>query len=228
MNLQVTNPLLRATYRGVSALAFVLCLALPTMAQSASSATADIARADVERFPASNAAPPSMNTAKTGVPEYIVGDADVLRIDVWKEPEISQASISVRPDGMISVPLVGVVSVSGMTPSAIQEILKAKLKRFIDKPQVTVTVVEVKSKTVYLTGEVMRPGVYNLLSTTNVVQLVVKGGGLTPFAHSKSVIVLRNMNGTQEKMKVNLAKVLRGEAAEQNIELAPGDTVIVP
>lgn len=160
--------------------------------------------------------------------QYVVGEADVLRINVWKEPEISQPSISVQPDGMISLPLIGIVRVTGMTLSRIEELLATKLKRFIDKPQVTVTVVEVRSKSVYVEGQVARPGVYSLLSATNVVQLVVRAGGLTPFARRSSVIVLRNTNGTQEKLKVNLAKVLRGEAPDQNIELLPSDVVVVP
>ena len=161
-------------------------------------------------------------------PEYVVGESDVLRINVWKEPEVSQPSVTVRPDGMISMPLIGVVKVSGMTPTQIQEMLTKKLERFLGKSQVTVTVVDVRSKSVYLAGEVMKPGVYPLLSSTNVAQLVIKAGGLTPYAHRKSVIVLRNVNGSQQKMPVNLAKVLSGDAPEQNIELMPGDTVVVP
>ena len=126
------------------------------------------------------------------------------------------------------MPLIGLVHVSGMTISQVEEMLSTKLKRFIDKPQVTLTVVEVRSKSVYLTGEVARPGVYALLSATNVAQLVVKAGGLTPFAHRSSVLVLRNTNGVQEKLKINLSKVLRGEAPEQNIQLLPSDIVVVP
>jgi polysaccharide biosynthesis/export protein len=160
--------------------------------------------------------------------EYVVGESDVLRINVWKEPEISQTNISVRPDGMISIPLIGVVKVSGQTPSQIQEMLTTKLERFIGKSEVTVSVVEVRSKSVFLTGEVMKPGVYPLVTDLNVVQLVIKGGGPTPYARKKSVIVLRNRNGTEEKIPVNLTKVLKGEAPEQNIQLLPGDTVVVP
>lgn len=173
------------------------------------------------------AAPPTPDVTK--INEYVVGEADVLRINVWKEPEISQPTISVRPDGMISIPLVGVMKVSGLTPSQIQEQLTTKLQRFIGKSQVTVSVVEIKSKFVYLTGQVSRPGAYPLLLSTDVIQLVIKGGGLTPFARPKSVVVLRHGNGgVQQKIPVNLAKVLRGEAPEENIELRPGDTVIVP
>ena len=222
---RIGSCLFRSWRSGV--LACCVLAQLPATAQTSAPAR-EIARAGADNLPPRPADTPVAPTASAKGPEYIVGEADVLRINVWKEPEISQTSISVRPDGMISVPLVGVVKVSGLTPSQIQDTLTSKLRRFIDKPQVTVTVVEVRSKSVYLTGEVQRPGVYSLLNATNVVQLVVKGGGLTPFAHRKSVIVLRTVNGTQQKLTVNLAKVLRGDAPEQNIELIPGDTVVVP
>ena len=210
-----------------SVIVFALSLCLPVMAQSAAHSV-EVARVSEDNLPVQ---PDSISIRSAASPrtlEYVVGEADILRINVWKEPEISQSSISVQPDGMISIPLVGVVRVTGMTLSQVEQMLTTKLKRFIDKPQVTVTVIEIKSKTVYLTGEVARPGVYSLPSATNVLQLVVRAGGLTPFARSKSVIVLRNTNGTQEKLKVNLAKVLRGEAAEQNVQLLPSDIVVVP
>lgn len=213
--------------RRASVVACFLCLCLPVMAQSEPHG-AEIARASADNLPPEPDLPSAKPAAGIHAPEYVVGEADVLRINVWKEPEISQSSISVQPDGMISVPLVGIVHVSNMTVPQIEEMLTAKLRRFIDKPQVTVTVVEVRSKSVYLTGEVTRPGVYSLLSTTNVVQLVVRAGGLTPFAHRNSVVVLRNTNGVEEKLKVNLSKVLRGEAPEQNIQLLPSDIVVVP
>jgi len=196
-----------------TSLGMVLCFGATLFAQQKSTA-ADIV-----------ATPPAIAVQEH---EYVVGESDVLRINVWKEPEISQSSIAVRPDGMISMPLVGVVKVSGMTPSEIQDMLTNKLQRFIGKSEVTVTVVEVRSKSVYLTGEVGKPGVYPLVANMNVVQLVIKGGGLTPYAHKRSVTVLRNSNGSPEKIKVDLAKVLRGDAPEQNVELLPGDTVVVP
>jgi len=202
-------------------------MCLPGMAQMSPQGVA------VARASGDNLSPkPDLSSSRVATTlttsEYMLGEADILRINVWKEPEISQNNISVQPDGMISMPLIGLVRVSGMTVSQVEEMLSAKLKRFIDKPQVTVTVVEVRSKSVYLTGEVARPGVYSLVSATNVAQLVVRAGGLTPFARRSSVLVLRNTNGTQEKLKINLSKVLRGEAPEQNIQLLPSDIVVVP
>jgi len=159
---------------------------------------------------------------------YIVGEADVLRINVWKQPEISQPSVVVRPDGMISVPLVGDVRVSGMSPSQIEETLAAELKKYVNEPRVTVTVAEVGSKTVYVAGEVQHPGAFPLVGPMDVLQLIAKAGGVTPYAHRKSVFVLRQINGKKEKVAVNYSRVFRGKNPEQNINLLPGDTVVVP
>jgi polysaccharide export outer membrane protein len=93
---------------------------------------------------------------------------------------------------------------------------------------VTVTVAEVKSRFVYITGEVSKPGAYSLAAPTDVLQLIIKAGGLTPFARSKSIVVLRVADGKQQKLPVNYKKLIRGEYSEQNILLLPGDTVVVP
>ena len=159
--------------------------------------------------------------------EYVVGEADVLHINVWKEPELSQ-QVVVRPDGMISIPLIGVVKASGMTPTQLQDVLTAKLSRFITKPQVSVTVTEIGSKSVFVTGEVAKPGAYALLTPMDVLQLIAKAGGVTPYAHRKSVFVLRSVDGKKQKLAVNYQQILRGANADQNISLLPGDTVVVP
>jgi polysaccharide export outer membrane protein len=157
-----------------------------------------------------------------------VGEADVLRIDVWKEPEVSRRGIAVRPDGMISLPLVGVIKVSGLTPSEIQEMLVAKLSRYLTKPQVTVTVEEIRSKPVYVTGEVVKPGVYQLVAPLDVLQLIVRAGGLTHYAHRRSLFILRTVGGKQEKLLVNYNRLLRTTNTSEIISLIPGDTLVVP
>lgn len=161
--------------------------------------------------------------------EYVVGEPDVLRINVWKEPEISQPSIVVRPDGRISLPLIGEVKVSGMTPREIEAVLVERLQATALKDaRVTVTVVETGSKIVYVTGQVAKPGAYPLVMPTDVLQIIAKAGGLTPFAHSKAVFVLRQAEGGKQKLPVNYAQVLRGHNPEQNLNLQPGDTVVIP
>lgn len=175
--------------------------------------------------------PPNTPASGNTVPVssgYIVGDADVLRVNVWKQPEISQQSVVVRPDGMISVPLVGEVKVSGMTPAQIESTLVASLKEYVNEPRVTVTVLEVGSKTVYVTGEVQHPGAYPLVGPVDILQMIAKAGGVTPYAHRRSVFVLREANGKKEKLPVDYNRIFHGKNPEQNISLEPGDTIVVP
>jgi polysaccharide biosynthesis/export protein len=175
--------------------------------------------------------PTAAPTARASTPApygYVVGEADVLRINVWKQPEISQPSVVVRPDGMISVPLVGDVKVSGLTTTQIEATLATELRTYVNEPRVTVTVAEVGSKTVYVAGEVQHPGAFPLLGPMDVLQIIAKAGGVTPYAHRKSVFVLRQINGKKEKVPVNYSRIFRGKNPEQNISLLPGDTVVVP
>ena len=156
---------------------------------------------------------------------YKIGVGDVLHILVWAEPQLTETAV-VRPDGKVSLPLVSELDVAGLTPEAVQQTLTEQLIKFVRKPRVTVTVQEIHSRMVYITGEVQRPGAYPLLDAMNVVQLVARSGGLTDFAKQKQVYVLRAVNST--RVNVNYEKVLRGQAAQQNVQLAPGDTVVVP
>ena len=158
---------------------------------------------------------------------YIVGDSDVIRVNVWKEPEVSQ-TVVVRTDGNISLPLINEVKVSGMTPLQIQDLVAEKLKAFLNSPQVTVTVIEIHSKRAFITGEVSRPGTYSLNAQTTVLQLIAQAGGFTPFAKTDSIVVLRTEDGRQSRLKFKYKEVIQGKKTEQNIALHPGDTVVVP
>lgn len=170
------------------------------------------------------------DTAKPAVdvpPGYIVGDSDVIRVNVWKEPEVSQ-TVVVRTDGNISLPLINEVKVSGMSPLQIQDLVAEKLKGFLNNPQVTVTVIEIRSKRAFITGEVSRPGTYSLNAQTTVLQLIAQAGGFTPFAKTDSIVVLRTEDGRQSRLKFKYKEVVQGKKTEQNIALHPGDTVVVP
>ena len=163
--------------------------------------------------------------AKDGGAPYRIGVGDLLHISVWEEPQFTEAVV-VRPDGMISMPLVSEVTVAGLTPESAETELTARLEKYVHKPRVTVIVQEIRSRMVYITGEVQRPGAYPLIDTMNVVQLVARSGGLTDFAKKNQVYVLRA--GNSKKVKVDYRKVLKGQLPEQNVDLAPGDTVVVP
>lgn len=158
---------------------------------------------------------------------YIVGDSDVIHVNVWKEPEVSQ-TVVVRTDGNISLPLINEVKVSGLTPLQIQDLVGEKLKGFLNNPQVTVTVIEIRSKRAFITGEVARPGTYSLNAETTVLQLIAQAGGFTPFAKKDSIVVLRTEEGGQLRLKFKYKEVVQGKKTEQNIALHPGDTVVVP
>jgi polysaccharide export outer membrane protein len=163
--------------------------------------------------------------AEVSLTDYVIGTGDVLHVSVWDEPLLT-VTATVRPDGKISMPLLDDVSVSGMTPDGLQKSLTDKLTRFVHKPRVTVTVQEIHSRLVFITGEVQRPGAYSLVASMNVVQLVARSGGFTDFAKQKKIYVLRANKTT--RIDVNYGKVLKGQAPQQNIDLAPGDTVVVP
>lgn len=206
---------------GLMAACFVFGTGLVAQTQSASLKSTETATGSTK--------PADLPRADAGVSPsgYVVGDSDVLHVNVWKEPEVSQ-TVVVRTDGNISLPLINEVRVSGLTPLQIQELIAEKLKNFLNNPQVTVTVAEIHSKRAFITGEVSRPGTYSLNADTTVLQLIAQAGGFTPFAKKDGIVVLRTDNGKQERLKFKYKEVVQGKKTEQNIALHPGDTVVVP
>ena len=156
---------------------------------------------------------------------YSIGIGDVIRINVFEEPQFN-GTLVVRPDGKVSLPLVSEIYIAGLTPAAAEQLLSLRLSKYINHPRVTVTVQEIHSRLVYITGEVLRPGAYALPDTINVVQLIARAGGVTAYAKKKDVYVLRAETGL--RTKVDYRKVLLGQHVEQNVQLNPGDTVVVP
>jgi polysaccharide biosynthesis/export protein len=159
--------------------------------------------------------------------DYKIGPQDLIRIDVWKEPDISR-TIPVRPDGKISLPLLNDVQASGLTAMQLASSLHESLSKYLNNPQVTVTVTEINSRRVYITGEVNRAGAIPLLPNMTVLQALASAGGFTQFAKLKNIYVLRTENGKQEKHPFNYKEVVKGNLAEQNIPLQPGDVIVVP
>jgi polysaccharide biosynthesis/export protein len=158
---------------------------------------------------------------------YKIGPQDVLRIDVWKEPEISR-TVPVRPDGKISLPLLNDVQAAGLTPMQLADVISEGLKKFINNPQVTVSVSEINSRRVYVSGEVTRPGSMSLLPNMTVLQALSTSGGFTQFAKIKNIYVLRTKDGKQEKLPFNYKEVMNGKKPEQNVLLQSGDVIVVP
>lgn len=160
-------------------------------------------------------------------PDYKIGPQDVLTINVWKEPDVSR-EVPVRPDGKISLPLLNDVEAAGLTPMQLANSLTDSLKKFISSPQVTVIVKEINSRRVYVIGEVVRAGTFPLLPKMTVLQIVSSCGGFTQFANPKKIYVLRTKDSKQTKIPFNYKEVVSGKNPEQNIELQPGDTIVVP
>ncbi|HTP70375.1 MAG TPA: polysaccharide biosynthesis/export family protein [Dongiaceae bacterium] len=158
---------------------------------------------------------------------YKIGPQDVLRIDVWKEPDISR-TIPVRPDGKVSLPLLNDVQAAGLTSMELAGVIREGLTKYITSPQVTVTVTEINSRRVYCTGEVLKSGALALLPNMTALQAISSCGGFTQFARTKGIYILRNENGAQKKYPFNYKDVIKGNHPEENIVLQPGDIIVVP
>jgi polysaccharide export outer membrane protein len=134
----------------------------------------------------------------------------------------------VRPDGQITLPLLNDVRAAGLTPEQLREALTKAAAKLIEDPSVTVGIKAINSRKVHITGQVAKPGEYPLTASTTIVQLIAKAGGLHEFADSKKIIVVRNDAGKQVFFKFNYKDFVNGKNLKQNIELKPGDTVVVP
>ena len=160
--------------------------------------------------------------------EYTIGTEDVLAINVWKEPEISRV-VPVRPDGMVSVPLIGDVQAKSLTPKQLQANIALALRSFLANPEVSVIVQEVRSQKFNVLGEVLKPGSYPLATPTTVLDALAVAGGFRDFAKVKKIYILRvNADGSQQKIPFNYREVVKGKSVEQNVVLQSHDTVIVP
>jgi polysaccharide export outer membrane protein len=159
--------------------------------------------------------------------DYKIGPQDILRIDVWKELEISRTA-PVRPDGKISLPLLNDVQAAGLTPMQLAAVIGEGLKKYITNPQVTVSVAEINSRRIYVTGEVLKPGAFPLLPNMTVLQALSSSGGFSQFARVKNIYVLRKEEGKDVKHPFNYRDVVSGKKPEQNILLEPGDVIVVP
>ena len=161
--------------------------------------------------------------------DYIIGPEDVLEITVWRNADLSKM-VAVRPDGRISLPLIGDVTAVGKTPSQLTEEIAAKLKDFKENPSVAIVVKEVNSYAVFVLGEIARPGKYSLKSKTTLLQGITIAGGFTPVAARNKLVVFRlGENGSgEEKFKASYDDIVLRDGSKQNIELKPGDTVVVP
>lgn len=200
-----------------------------SMTISAAKSTTSGLASGSQNEPAGAAARSGEKSSLIVTPDYIIGPEDVLEITVWRNQDLSKI-VAVRPDGRISLPLIGDVTAVGKTPSRLTEEIASRLKEFKENPSVAIVVREVNSYSIYVLGEVARPGRYPLKSKTTLLQGITIAGGFTPVAARNKLVVFRlGENGSGgEKFKASYDDIVLRDGSNQNIELKPGDTVVVP
>jgi polysaccharide biosynthesis/export protein len=205
----------------IGAAVAVFAIVAPCAAQSAT-ATAGVAPKSSGPAAATAVAPP------VAVPtEYIIGADDVMSVVFWRDKELS-ADVTVRPDGKISLPLLNEVQAAGLTPAQLKDRIAEEAKKYVEDPTVTVEVKSINSRKVFITGEVRKAGPYSITGAMTVLQLLSIAGGLGDYAKSDQIVIYRNEGGKQVSFLFNYKEVLKQKKLAQNIELKPGDTVVVP
>jgi polysaccharide export outer membrane protein len=173
---------------------------------------------------------PTNGTAAPAAPaapsSFIIGVSDVLVVTFWRDPRLS-GDVVVRPDGMISLPLLNDVHAVGLTPEQLAGVLAEAAVKYIADPDVTVIVKEIHSRKVFVVGNVATPGMIPLSGDMNMLQLIAVAGGLLEYADKRNIVIIRTENGQEQRLKFNYNDVVKGKNVKQNILLQPGDTVVV-
>lgn len=160
-------------------------------------------------------------------PGYVIGPSDALSVVFWRDKDMS-AEVTVRPDGKISLPLINEIVAGGLTPEQLRVRIVEAATAYIEDPNLTVVVREVRSRNVFITGNVAKPATYPLTGEMTVLQLIAVAGGLQEYADEKNIVVIRTESGRQQYLKFNYKDVVRQKRLAQNVVLKPGDTVVVP
>ncbi len=193
----------------LATLLFTAMFVLPAFAQTAA--------------PAPPAAGPSVDVPA----EYVIGSEDVLGIVFWRDADMT-GDVTVRPDGKITLPLIGDMVAVGHTPESLRDLIVKAATKYQKDPSVTVVVRTINSRKVFITGEVTTPGAYQLAGPRTVMQLIALAGGLTEYADKKNITINRVENGQARALKFDYSDVAKGKNLAQNIVLKPGDTVVIP
>lgn len=179
-----------------------------------------------EKVEAPKVIPGAPNPDATALPidpkSYVIGPEDILYIKVWRENDFT-GLVGVRPDGKVTLPLIGDVQAAGLTPEGLTQQLKQGLSQYINKPEVTVSVAQVNSKHFTIMGEVNRAGVFPLVVPVRVFDALGLGGGFKDFANKKDIVIIRG----NQRIKFNWTEVVKGKKLDQNIFVEPGDIILV-
>jgi polysaccharide export outer membrane protein len=176
---------------------------------------------------AAEAPPTKVRAEDDPADAYAIGVGDVVEIAVWKNPDLT-VTVPVRPDGRISVPLLGDVQAAGMTPLALKQTLTEGFRQYVTAPGVSVVIKEINSQKVFVTGEVTKPGAYDLRPHTKLMQALALAGGLTPYAKGRVVVLRDHQGGKDRRFEMDLRSIVKGRRPEDNIVLEAGDTLIFP
>jgi polysaccharide export outer membrane protein len=219
-------------FRKICLASFVLLLlpAAPALARVTSSADGSQAgKTPLAIAQASADAAVGAKTASVSVGnDYKIGVDDVLSVNVWHEPDLSR-NCTVRPDGKISLPLVGEVQAAGRTPTALEAELSSSLAKFVKDPELTVMVAEIRSRRINVIGEVVHPGTFMFSQQMGVLDALAQAGGLKEFAKKNKIYVLRETSaGKRVRLGYDYRAVLKGARDVQDILLQVNDTVVVP
>ena len=201
----------------------------PTMALAQGAATPRPGTQSAQPAPPVRQPGAASTTSSTGLPlpsDYTIGPDDVLGIVFWRDADMT-GDVTVRPDGNITLPLLGDIKAAGLRPTELRDQITKAASKLIADPNVTVVVRQINSRNVFVTGGVARPGAYPVSGQMTVLQIITVAGGLTEFADAKNISIIRVENGQTQRFKFNYNDVLDGKKMEQNILLKPGDTVLV-
>jgi polysaccharide export outer membrane protein len=223
------NPNSRMRRLATPFLAALLSGVLSAQAATSANPPAQTPAAPTSPSAAAPTAAADPNSAQGHDNSFVIGNDDVLAINVWKEPDVSRPAIPVRSDGKISLPLVGEVQAAGLTPLKLEHAIAAKLQNFISQPEVTVIVQQINSQKYNVLGQINHPGTFVITNSLTVLDAIAISGGFRDFAKQKAIYVLRqNADGTQARLPFNYKEVVKGKNPEQNIKIQPKDTIVVP
>lgn len=217
---------------GCSLVLFFLLPALSCTAQQKPSAGQTAGQAAAP----TSATPPAQSAANQAAPDaakaamddsYVIGELDSIAVVVWKEDGLTDRGVLVRPDGMISLPLVGDIKAAGKTPMQLAKEITELLKKYIQDPNVTVFLNQMNSKKIYLIGQIGHTGPIMMTPGMTLLEAIGTAGGLNEFANSKKIYILRTVGGKQQKIPVQYKQALKGDLS-LNLTLNPGDTIVVP
>ncbi|MHB8481134.1 MAG: polysaccharide biosynthesis/export family protein [Nitrospiria bacterium] len=169
----------------------------------------------------------SEDTPKNAPPDYILGPEDIIDVSVWKNDNLSK-TVLIRPDGKISLPLIGDVQAAGLTTAQLRDSIKSRLKEYKETPEVSIIVREINSFVVFVTGEVTHPGKLMLRNDTSLLQAITLAGGFTPYASTNKIVLLRRSGGIETRKIIRYKDIVSGRKPGDDILLQRGDTIVVP